>query len=633
MTEGTPQKPFAALHDALKSGHLSRREFTMRALALGVGMPIISLILRAETARATGAGDTGAGAIGFGFAAQEGAGAPAEGMDGRTRGEGGELRLIQWQAPSMLSPHVSTGEKDYLAGQLVVEPLMHYLPDGSLIPNLVTEVPTVENGMLAEDLTSVTYKLLDGVLWSDGEPLKAEDVVFTWEWVVDPDNAATSAGVYGVIDSMEIIDDLTVQVFFAEPNATWFVPHAGSEFGYVYPKHVLDVEDRKAANDAFLLSPIGTGAYKVDSFTPNDQASYSINENYRDPNKPYFATVNLKGGGDAASAARAVLQTGDYDFAWNLQVEPDVLRQLEEGGKGVVQITRGNSVERMLLQFADWTTETDGERAKLGTTNPIIGDKAVRQALNLSVQRDVISNQLYSGEETEPPTANILAGMPSMESPNTSWEFNVEEAKRILDEAGWVMEGGVRAKDGVELSITFVTSISSVRQKEQAIIKQALDEIGFRTELKQVDAAVYFDSSPGNDQNILHFFNDIEMYTDNPTSPNPIEYMLGWYAGPDGVNVAQAANDWSGQNYSRYSNPDYDELFEQARLETDLETLAEMFIQMNDILIEDVAVIPIVNRSASTHGISTTLQENNIAASPFEYNYWNIVNWNRKQEG
>ena len=626
MIEGTPKKPFAALYGALQSGQLSRREFTMRALALGVGMPIISFVLRADTARATGVRT-----VGFGVAAQGVTGAPAEGMDGRTRGEGGELRLIQWQAPSMLSPHVSTGEKDYLAAQLIVEPLMHYLPDGSLIPNLVTEVPSVENGMLSEDLTSVTYTLLDGVTWSDGEPFTAEDVVFTWEWIVDPANASVSSGVYEVIESMEIVDDLTVQVFFAEPQATWFVPHSGSEFGYVYPKHILDAEDMKAAHDAFLLSPIGTGPYKIDSFSPNDQATYSINENFRDPNKPYFATVTLKGGGDAASAARAVLQTGDYDFAWNLQVEPDVLRQLEEGGRGIVQVARGNSVERMMLQFADWTTETDGERARLGTVNPTIGDKAVRQALNLSVQRDVISNQLYSGEETEPPTANILTGMPAMESPNTSWEFNVEEAQRILDEAGWVMEGDVRAKDGVELSITFVTSINSVRQKEQAIIKQALDEIGFRTELKQVDAAVYFDSSAGNDQNINHFFNDIEMYTDNPTSPNPVEYMLGWYAGPEGENVAQAENDWSQSNYSRYSNPAYDELFDQARLETDLEALAEMFIQLNDILIEDVAVIPIVNRSSSTHGISTTLQANNVAASPFEYNYWNIANWNRTE--
>jgi peptide/nickel transport system substrate-binding protein len=630
MTEGRPQGPLAALHKELRSGKITRREFTLRALALGVGMPIISFILRAETASAATASGAVGRHVGWGVAAQAASGAPAEGMDGRTRGEGGELRLIQWQAPSMLSPHVSTGEKDYLAGQLIVEPLMHYLPDGTLIPNLITEVPTVENGLLAEDLKSVTYKLLDGVLWADGEPLTADDVVFTYEWVIDPANASVSAAVYGQIESMEVVDPQTVQVFFAEPNANWFEPHAGSAYGYVYPKHVLDVEDGKAAHDAFLLNPVGTGPYKIETFSPNDQAIYVINENYRDPNKPFFERVNLKGGGDAASAARAVLQTGDYDFAWNLQVEPQILAELEQGGKGTVSIAPGNSVERIMVQFADPNTEVDGQRAALGTTNPTMGDKAVRQALNLAVQRDVISEQLYSGVETEPPTANILTGMPTMESPNTSWEFNVEEAKRILEEAGWTMQGDVRAKDGVELNITFVTSINPVRQKEQAIIKQALDQIGFRTELRQVDAAVYFDSSPGNDQNINHFYNDLEMYTDNPTTPIPVAYMVGWYAGPEGENIAQASNDWSQPNYCRFQNAEYDKLLEQVRLETDLEKAAELFIQMNDILINEVAVVPIVNRSASTYGISTTLQEANIATSPYEYNYWNIANWNRK---
>jgi peptide/nickel transport system substrate-binding protein len=625
MTEGRSQGPLAALHQEFRSGRLTRREFTLRALALGGGMPIISFVLRAETASALPGRR-----IGWGVAAQAASGPPAEGMDGRTRGEGGELKLIQWQAPSMLSPHVSTGEKDFLAGQLIVEPLMHYLPDGTLIPNLITEVPTVENGLLAEDLKSVTYKLLDGVLWADGEPLTADDVVFTYEWVIDPANASVSAAVYGEIESMEVVDPQTVQVFFAEPNANWFEPHAGSAYGYVYPKHVLDVEDGKAAHDAFLLNPVGTGPYKIESFSPNDQATYVINENYRDPNKPFFERVNLKGGGDAASAARAVLQTGDYDFAWNLQVEPQILAELEQGGKGVVNIAPGNSVERIMVQFADPNTETDGERAKLGTTNPTMGDKAVRQALNLAVQRDVISQQLYSGVETEPPTANILTGMPTMESPNTSWEFNVEEAKRILDEAGWTMQGDVRAKDGVELNITFVTSINPVRQKEQAIIKQALDQIGFRTELRQVDAAVYFDSSAGNDQNINHFYNDLEMYTDNPTTPIPVAYMNSWYAGPENENIAQASNDWSQPNYGRFQNAEYDKLLEQVRLETDLEKAAQLFIQMNDILINEIAVVPIVNRSASTYGISTTLQEANIATSPYEYNYWNIANWNRK---
>jgi peptide/nickel transport system substrate-binding protein len=337
----------------------------------------------------------------------------------------------------------------------------------------------------------------------------------------------------------------------------------------------------------------------------------------------------LKGGGDAASAARAVLQTGDYDYAWNLQVEPDILAELEKGGKGTVSIPPGTSVERIAFQFADWKTETDGERAKLGTVNPTVGDKAVRQAVNLAVQRDVISQQLYAGE-AEPPTANILAGIPSMESPNTSWEFNLEEAARILDEAGWAMGGGVRAKDGVELNITYVTSISPVRQKEQAIIKQALEQIGFRVELRQVDAAVFFDGSAGNEQNINHFYNDLQMYTNNVTSPIPVAYMLDWYGGKDAENIAQKANDWNGLNYGRYQNAEYDKLLDQVRLETDLEKAAEMFIQMNDILIEDIAVIPIVNRAASKHAISTTLQEANVATSPFEYNYWNIANWNRK---
>jgi peptide/nickel transport system substrate-binding protein len=182
----------------------------------------------------------------------------------------------------------------------------------------------------------------------------------------------------------------------------------------------------------------------------------------------------------------------------------------------------------------------------------------------------------------------------------------------------------------VELSITFVTSINPVRQKEQAIIKQALDEIGFKVELRQVDSAVFFDGSPGNEQNINHFYNDLQMYTNNATSPFPIAYMIGWYAGPEDENVAQASNDWSGQNTSRFKSAEYDELFDQVRLETDLEKAAELFIQLNDILINEVAVVPLVNRSAGTYALAATLQEANIALSDFEVDYWNIANWNMK---
>jgi peptide/nickel transport system substrate-binding protein len=624
MTEITPKGPLAALHQALRAGAIDRRAFTLRALALGATMPVISFVLRAEDVRARSIRHAG-----WGVAAQGTTGAPAVGMDGRTRGEGGELKIIQWQAPSMLSPHVSTGTKDYLAACLIMEPLMHYLPDGTLIPNLITEVPTVENGLLSEDLKTVTYKLQDGVKWADGEPLTADDVVFTRDWVVDPANASVSAGVYAIIDAIEAVDPQTVTVSFADPNANWFEPHAGTTWGYVYPKHVLDADDKKAAHDAFLLNPVGTGPYKVESFAPNDQVVYVVNDNYREATKPFFAKVNLKGGGDAPSAARAVLQTGEYDFAWNLQVEPDVLAELAQGGKGVLKVVPGTSVERIEIQFADWNTEVDGQKAEKSTVNPTMGDKAVRQALNLAVQRDVISQQLYAGDPGEPATANILTGIAAMTSPNTSWEFNLDKAKQILDEAGWAMNGDVPSKDGVDLSITYVTSVNPVRQKEQAIIKQALEDIGFRVELKQVDAAVFFDGSVGNEQNINHFYNDLQMYTNNATTPIPVAYMIGWYAGADDVNIAQKANNWSGQNYGRFKNADYDTLFDQVRLETDIAKAAEMFIQLNDIVINEVAIVPLVNRAADKYGIATTLHDENVAVSDFENDYWNIANWNR----
>jgi len=290
----------------------------------------------------------------------------------------------------------------------------------------------------------------------------------------------------------------------------------------------------------------------------------------------------------------------------------------------------GTDVERIEIQFADPSTDVDGQKAEKSTVNPTMGDKAVRQALNLGVPRDVISNKLYSGEEGEPPTANILAGIAAMASPNTSWEFNVEKAKQILEDAGWTMSGDVRSKNGVDLNVTYVTSINPVRQKEQAVIKQALEQIGFRVELRQVDAAVFFDGSPGNEQNINHFYNDLQMYTNNASTPIPVAYMISWYAGPDGQNIAQKSNSWNGQNYSRFSNADYDKLFEQVRLETDIEKAAQLFIQLNDIVINEVAVVPLVNRAADKYAISNTLRDENVALSSFEYDYWNIANWNRQ---
>jgi peptide/nickel transport system substrate-binding protein len=608
--------PFWAIYQDLKAGNITRRDFIARATALGVGLPVTAFILNSIKLDGAAAQDVSLSER------------PALGTENQTRGAGGELRMLQWQAPTIALSHRGQGTKDILAASLVLEPLLSYAQDGTLIPTLAAEVPTVENGGLSEDLLSVTINLKEGLLWSDGEPVTADDVVFTWQWITNEANSATSFTTWSAIESMEAVTDTQVSITFKEPTLAWYVPLAGANYGAIIPKHVLDVEDGEAAANAFLTNPIGTGPYKVETFKENDQIIYVINENYREPNKPYFATVNLKGGGDAQSAAQAVLQTGDWHFAWNLQVEPEILLQMqEEGGKGTVQASLANNSERLMFNFADPNVEVDGERAHLSTPNPRTTDLAVRQALALGVDRESIANQLYLGGDLEPPGRNFLTGFPQYESPNTTTEFNIEAGIALLEENGWVMDGDVRAKDGVELKFTYYTSINSVRQKTQQIVKAAWEQMGIQVQLGQVDSGVFFASAPGNDQTYNHNYRDIQMYTSTIESPYPLTWMQSQYAGPDNSNVAQKSNDWSGQNNQRWVNAEYDAMYEELLGATDPERATELFIMMNDIVINEVVLIPQVARAAQKYAVSNELVPENIGASAWESLYWNIANW------
>ena len=105
--------------------------------------------------------------------------AMADGHEGE-RGRDGNVSIIYWQAPSILNPFLSGGTKDVESASMVIEPLARYNEKGELVPWLVDEVPTVDNGGVAEDQKSITWKIKEGIVWSDGTPLTSEDVKFTW---------------------------------------------------------------------------------------------------------------------------------------------------------------------------------------------------------------------------------------------------------------------------------------------------------------------------------------------------------------------------------------------------------------------------------------------------------------------
>ncbi|NJL00757.1 MAG: peptide ABC transporter substrate-binding protein [Spirulinaceae cyanobacterium SM2_1_0] len=535
------------------------------------------------------------------------------------------MRLLYWQAPTILNPHLATGFKDFDAARIVYEPLASKDENGEFVLFLAAEAPSRENGGVAEDGRSVTWKLKEDVTWADGEPFTAEDVVFTYEYLSNPDVAAASTANYETVESVEAIDDYTVQVNFKDVTPGWEVPFTGQN-GMILPEHIFAEFNGANAREAPANQmPVGTGPYQVVEFKPGDLVVLEANADYWD-GAPPFNRVEVKGGGDATSAARAVLQTGDADYAYNLQVEANILEELEAAGQGRVSAVFGPYVERIMFNFTDPNAETaDGERSSLENPHPFFTDKRVRQAFTLAIDRDAIAEQLYG--PTGRATGQLLVSPGAIASDNISYEYNLEQAEALLDEAGWedTNDDGVRDQDGVEMNVVFQTSVNPVRQKTQEIVKQSLESIGVGVELKSIDAGIFFSGDPANTDTINHFYADMQEYNTGNDSPDPGPYMKWWTCD----QIAQMENDWQLENNARYCNPEYDALWEASATELDPETRNDLFKQMDEFLMEDVAVMPIVDR-ANTNGVSNRLE--GVEPSPWDANTWDIKNWRRAAE-
>jgi peptide/nickel transport system substrate-binding protein len=584
---------------AVKAGRVTRRNFMRRMVGFGLTVPFASqLLAHAGLAQSPTAVE----------------------YKPTRAGWGGALRTLFWQAPTLLNPHFAVGAKDAEGAGIFYEPLAAWGPDGNLVPVLAAEIPDVENGGVAADGTSVTWKLKTGVQWHDGQPFTADDVVFNWEYASDPATAATTIGSYQDVE-VEKVDAFTVRVRFKKPTPFW----AGRANGLIIPKHLF--EPYKGANSREApanLKPVGTGPYRFVDFEPGDLVKGERNPAYHVPNRPYFDTIELKGGGDAVSAARGVIQTGDYDYAWNTQVEDEVLLKLENSvnAKGRVEIVSGMAIEHIQINTADPWTEVDGERSSAKTKHPLFSDPAVRHALRLLVDRASIQAHIYG--RTGVATGNFINSPERFVSKNTKWEFNVEKANQLLDEAGWTRgPDGIRAKDGKKLKIVFQTSINAPRQKTQAIVKQACQKAGIDMELKSVTPSVYFSSDAANPDTARKFYADIQMLTTGVGAPPDPEGLMRQFLSSE---IAAKVNKWQRGNATRWRNEAYDNLFHAAEGELDPVKRATLFIAMNDMVVEDGVVIPVASRpqvSAISKKLRATL-------SGWDGTFWDLRNWYRQ---
>ena len=585
----------------VKRGSLSRRGFVQRLAALGLSAPMATQLLAIA-----GAAPAAAQSV------------PA--YRPTRRGGGGALKILYWQAQTLLNPHFAVGTTNQDGSRVYYEPLAGWAADGTLEPILAAEIPSIENQGLREDGRSVTWKLKRGVQWHDGQPFTADDVVFNWEYGRDPATAAVTSGSYRDVNVVKV-DDHTVRVEFERPTPFWADAFVGSR-GMMIPKHLFkDFTGAQSRDAPTNLRPVGTGAYRHVSFAPGDTMRGELNPNYHRENRPFFDTIEVKGGGDAVSAARAVLQTGDYDYAWNLQVEDDILKRLEAGGRGRVSFVETGGVEFIQLNVTDPNQEVDGERSSIRTTHPAFADPAVLQAMSLLVDRNSIQQFIYGrgGEQT----ANFLNNPRRFRSENLRTEFSIQKANEVLDAAGWARgRDGIRAKNNVRLRFVFQTSVNAPRQRTQAIIKQAAQRAGIDLELKSVTASVFFSSDVANPDTYTKFYADMQMYQTTMPQADPQLFMnqyVSW-------EIATRANSWQGRNIVRWRSDEYDAAFRASESELDPVKRAALFIRMNDLIGRSNHIIPLVVRPQ----VGGHLNNLRPVLSGWDNTFWLLSDWTRE---
>jgi len=541
------------------------------------------------------------------------------------RGADGDVKIIYWQAPSILNPYLSGGTKDIESSSIVIEPLGRYTETGALVPYLAQEIPTVANGGVSADLTAITWKLKEGLLWSDGSPVTSADVKFTADYCMHPEGGCAQLAKFEGVTSIDTPDALTVTVNFSSPKPNPYGPFMGGQTPIIQKAQFENCMGAKAPGCTEAnFNPIGTGPFVVTDFRPNDVIQMAANPNYRDPAKPAFATLTFKGGGDATGAGRSVLETGEFDYAWNLQLAPDVIANMEKAGKGVAIAGFGPLVERLEMNMTDPSSSLDADtRSTRKAPHPFLSDINVRKALSMAIDRPLLVEVGYGKAGR---VSCDLVPAPDLYAANNDYcmKQDIAGANALLDSAGWAKGGdGIRAKDGVRLSILYQTSTNAVRQDFQALIKQWWGEIGVETELRNLNASVFFGGDPGSPDTFQKFYADVEMYANTFDGTDPQAYLAAYRCG----NEPKPESQWQGENINRFCDPAYDAMLDELAQTGDLAKRGEIAIKLNNMLTKDsYTIVPLVHRGrVSAHAKSL----GGVVLNTWDSELWNVADWHR----
>ncbi len=542
-------------------------------------------------------------------------------------GEEKVLTLQYWQAATLPSSYLSSGYKDTDAAAPTLEPLANYDPDGNLTPRLAEEIPTVENGGVPADLTSITWRLREDVKWSDGSDLTTGDIIFTWRYCTDEETGCIAVDAFLGIEDIVAVDERTVRIEFEGPTPYPYNAFVGQGSPVISEAQFRNCVGAAASGcDEENMMPVGTGPYRIVEFVSEERAEYERNPHYWGE-RPYFDRVVILGGGDAESAARAALVTGEVDYAWNLQIPPGTLASMEAAGEGTVVSAFAGLVERLVLNQTNVDPALGDDRSEYmdgANPHPFLSFHPIRQAMSMAIDRTRLAEELYGFAGR--PACNLVEAPPRYRSAANDGcvTQDIAGAQRLLEENGVVDSDGdgVREHNGVPLRLTYQTTENEVRQATQELIQGWWREIGIETTLVWHDAAAFFGGDPATvDVSYRRFLADVQMYATD-TGIDPAIYLAS--QGCD--HIQSRENNWADGNNTRGCNQDYDAHL--PRLD-DLTIGGErdaLVKQLNDILVGSYFEIYLVDRGlVSAH--ASTLK--GVRMNAWDSEIWNIAEWRR----
>lgn len=496
------------------------------------------------------------------------------------------------QEPTVFNPLMPKIEVDDNVHFSIFDALFRIDSNGEIVPNLAAEVPTLENGGISEDGLNWRVKLRDDVTWHDGEPFTAEDVRFTLELVVNPDFRAWRTTGHDLVRDIEVVSPTEI---------TWRMEQAFAPYlsflteTFIVPEHLLaSAEDPNEA--PFNREPVGTGAFKWGRRTAGDNLTLVANPDYHGDG-PYIEELVFRYIPDM-TVLFTQFQSGAIDLVGRSYITQDNYEAAKALPDRQVDLVPAPSVESIYLNLG----------------RPQFQDPAVRQALYYALDRSAIIDVLYYGLPT--PTETFMPPQSIYHHDSLpAQEFNLDRAREILDEAGWMPGAdGVREKDGVRLEFNNSTTTGAhLREQTQQFVQQTFAEIGVRMNIENMPAAVMWGDFWGQSQ-----FDSAMV---------GITYLIA--ADPDVTNrfhsraiVAQGGN---GSNTGQYSNPAVDALLEEGARTFDPAERMAIYREVQEIIRSELPFLPLFSYT-QVYGRKAGL-EGFVPNTNTRSETWNAASW------